>query len=62
MSDATGAWTADFSSAHDIVLGEFVNVEQQDEDGDNTWIFYQVQLPHFRVAPPEFISGDGWVP
>ena len=36
LSDAAGAWTADFTSVCDIELGVHGGVEQQDDDGDNT--------------------------
>ena len=49
MSDATGAWTADFSAVYDVQWNTSVNVEQYDDDGDNTWIDYSPSMPVFRM-------------
>ena len=56
LSDGTGDWAADFSGDYDLVPGTDGGVTESDDDGDYTYMSWQVPNPRIHAEPQfEFI-------
>ena len=69
IADENGDWSADFSVAgtepdelvYDFVPGSWVDVSEWDEDGDSTFISWNVPNPIIAASPNhEWVDGHGW--
>jgi len=59
--DSLGNWDADFTGQWDIVPGSDGAAQQNDDDGDYTWVHWQVPNPLFAVRPDrDNINGWDW--
>jgi hypothetical protein len=62
-ADASGVWTANFSTIIDIAPGTSGSASQYDADGDSTWVTWYLREPHFVVYPQEDrVYGHDWIP
>jgi hypothetical protein len=72
VADGAGDWTADFTDFVSDATGQGAitfepgvhgAAHQDDDDGDATWIDWNVANPSFSVETPSWVSsqGDGWM-
>ena len=62
-SFGTPAGEEDWQQAWDLKLGDNGHAEQNDDDGDVTWVNWRVRVPVFRVnAGGDNLWGNDWLP
>lgn len=62
-ADALGDWQADYSSQLDFVPGSSGDVSQYDQQGNETYISWQIRLPRMIVDPDlDTVTGTTWIP